>query len=443
MSEQNKDNISQFFRKAVQKPKIRFAESDWEKLEARLDAASMVGAPKHNHWRTAFIATVALLFVSTALLFYISRHGNSIAEKTAIDNANANSTISPSPLSKNEKLSRESQQLKSLETKASDENKFHSSLLSDVSKKEALTPQMNSVEVREEHLTSLQSDMTAENTALLNNVLSPEKVSKVSVINQSSNKEVTSLSLPGDSSSVEEEQGNQKDSVKSKMSLKDSLTELIKSKPSRWNVMLSLSPDFSTTEMDKFTTPGRAFGIAAYYTISRGLSVSAGVVKSHKLYWDNGNEYKPMEAGYWARKTHGIVPGKIEGSCSVLEIPLGLQYYIASSKKSKLYLASMFSSYIMLKESYQYVFDSPNPGAAQSWNAKKISYSLFSIANLAVGYERSISDRMMIGVSPYIKIPMSGIGSWANVKLYSMGAAFTLRYKFQKKIKPDRLIPAD
>jgi hypothetical protein len=207
--------------------------------------------------------------------------------------------------------------------------------------------------------------------------------------------------------------------------------------------MLSLSPDFSITDWDKFTTPGDAFGIAAYYTISRGFSISAGMVKSNKIYWDYGNEYKAVQADYWAKKTHGVVPDKIEGSCSVLEIPLGLQYYVATTKKSKLYLASTFSSYIMLKESYQYIFDTPNPGAAESWNAKKTSYSLFSIANLAVGYERSISDRMMIGVSPYVKIPMSGIGAWANVKLYSMGAAFTLRYQFQKKKKPDRLIPAD
>lgn len=509
MSDHDKDNISQFFHKAVQKPKIRFVESDWEKLEARLDKASMAGAPKPNRWKTAFIVAVALLFVSTALLLYTGRQAKTLAEKTELNNVNANPTsstspsstnekpserqdlkkqdakkpdenrshssllsnvirkevkaqrmnntlaektelndvnkhptLSTSPSSKNEKLS-ERQDLKNQEVKKPDENRSQSSLLSDVTRKEIkVTPTNNITEVSAEPLTALPSDATVNKEASFQHIVSSDKVNDASAKDQFSDKEVTSQSLAVDSSSVKKK-GTQKDTLKNKTSLKDSLDDLIKPKPSRWNVMLSLSPDFSTTDLDKFTTPGAAFGIAAYYSINRAFSISAGVVKSRKLYWDSGDDYKPVDPGFWSKRTNGIVPGKIEGSCSVLEIPLGLQYYVASTKKNKLYFATTFSSYIMLKESYQYIFDSPNPGAMQTWNAKKISYSLFSIANLTVGYERSISNRLMIGVSPYIKIPLSGIGAWANVKLYSMGAAFTLRYQFQKKKKPDLLIPAD
>ena len=440
MSEQNNDNISQFFRKAVQKPKIRFVESDWNKLQARLDAASVAGASKHNHWKAAFIAAVALLFVSTALLLYIGRQPNTIEEKTDASNLNAAPSFSTRASSKKDKPSGEKQMLKNTEAEKPDENTVYTSHLSNLRKKEVKTPTKNStIESSEEHPISSQGGDVDKATSFQNDA-SSDNLNKVTVMNQSSGKEVTSQSFPSDSSSLEK----QKDPiVKSETNLNDSLAGPIKSRPSRWNVMLSLSPDFSSTDLDKFTTPGGAFGIAGYYSFSRAFSISTGVVMSHKLYWDNGNEYKPLEAGFWAKKIHGIVPGKIEGSCSVLEIPFGFQYYAVSTKKNKLYLASTFSSYIMFKESYQYIFDAPNPGAAQSWHAKKISYSLFSITNLAVGYERSISDRLMIGVSPYIKIPMSGIGSWANIKLYSLGAAFTLRYQFQKKKKPDRLIPAD
>jgi len=465
MSEQNKDNISQFFRKAVQKPKIKYIESDWEKLESRLDAASVTGAAKPNHWKTAFIAAVALLFVSTSLLLYTNSQVNTLTKKTKTDKNNVNATTETSApaLSKNEKQIVEQHEVKSHETNRTDGAVVNSSPLAYNATKN-IKSSMSKItsESVEQHLTSFQKNDIVNNGALFQNdnvkgeTLSQndnvngetlshngvplDNISKTTVLNQPSDGEVISDSLNSDSSSLE----NKKDPIaKSKTNLADSLAETVKSRPSRWNVMLSVSPDFSTTDLDKFTTPGTAFGIAAYYAINNKFSISAGVVKSSKFYWDSGDEYKPNQAGFWTKKTNGVVPTKIEGSCSVLEIPIGLQYYFISSKKSKLYFASTFSSYIMLKESYQYSFDAPNPGATDSWNAKKTSYSLFSIANLAVGYERSISNRIMIGVSPYFKIPMSGVGSWANVKLYSTGAAFTLRYQFQKKKKPDRLIPAD
>jgi hypothetical protein len=440
MSEQNKDNISQFFRKTVQKPKIRFVESDWEKLEARLDAASAASSPKHNHWKTAFIAAVALLFVTTSLLFYNGRQANTTSKKNEANNVNADNTSSTQSSTKNEILSSEKQELKIPTAKTPDKSTVHTSHLTNAKTKDNKAPLMKSnAELNEEHNTSLQSDQKNK-AAIFQDTLSQDKVNKAAVITQSPDKEISSQSLPVDSCSEEEQKD---DVVKKNKNRNDSLAESVKSKPSRWNIMLSISPDFSSTDLDKFTTPGNAFGITAYHAINQAFSISAGVVKSNKLYWDSGDEYKPADPGFWAKKTHGVVPTKIEGSCSVLEIPIGLQYYAVSTRKHKLYLASTFSSYIMLKESYHYIFDSPNPGASQSWNAKKTSYSLFSIANLAVGYERSISNRLMIGFSPYIKIPMSGIGAWANVKLYSTGAAFTLRYQFQKKKKPDRLIPAD
>src|SRR5882762_778614 len=138
MSEQNKDNISQFFRKAVQKPKIRFVESDWEKLEARLDEDSVAGAPKHNHWRTAFIAAVALLFVTTALLLYNGHQANTntIVEKTEVTNAKEGLTSSTSPSSKNDEPSDEKQELKIQKSETGNENTIHSSHSTNARRKE-------------------------------------------------------------------------------------------------------------------------------------------------------------------------------------------------------------------------------------------------------------------------------------------------------------------
>jgi len=442
MSEQNKDNLSQFFRKAVQKPKIKYLESDWEKLEAKLDDASVIGIQKTNHWKTAFIVAIALLFVSTSLLLYTSRQVDTLTRNNKTDKTSVSATTESSAhaLSENEKHTVKQLELKNQKTSKPNEDVVNSTLSTERKRNIKTQLSKNTSDTVDQHLIAFQKNNGINKEALFHNPAPLDNENKASITNQSSNVDVTSQSLPADSSSLEKEKET---IVKSKAKLSDSLVETVKSKPSRWNIMLSVSPDFSSSDLDKFTTPGTAFGITAYYAFNNKFSISAGVVKSNKFYWDEGNEYKPNQAGFWSKKTNGIVPSKIEGSCSVLEIPIGLQYYFISKEKSKLYFASTFSSYIMLKESYQYIFDAPNPGAMDTWNAKKTSYSLFGIANIAVGYERSISSRMMIGISPYLKIPLSGIGSWANIKLYSTGAAFTLRYQFQKKKKPAGLIPAD
>jgi hypothetical protein len=218
------------------------------------------------------------------------------------------------------------------------------------------------------------------------------------------------------------------------LSRADSVSHMYESTyPSHWSILLTLSPDFSSTGLRRFTSPGEAWGMLVYYRLNNALSISVGAIKSNKIYQDYGSNYKPNNGSFWTKNTNGVTPSEIRGTCSVLEIPLGLQYNIRHIKRSEVYVAAGFSSYVMLKESYHYTFSAPNPGAAEGWNANKTTYYPFSIANFSVGYERSISRQITIGISPYIKVPITGIGAWANVKLYSMGAAFTVRYNLQKK----------
>ena len=267
-----------------------------------------------------------------------------------------------------------------------------------------------------------------------------EEVPDLSAKNTVSNKMTTSL-LKEDS--VQKDSSVAKLKKTKKVSSADSLPDdRTPTRLSRWSALLTLAPEFSTSGMHKFTSPGNAFGIVGYYHLNDALSFSLGVIKSSKIYSDDGSNYKPALQGYWAKKTNGIVPNKIDGTCSLLEIPLGIQYYISRNPRSKMYVAASFSSYVMLEEYYQYTFSAPNPGAVNDWNARKPSHSLFNIASFSAGYERIISKQLAIGVSPYIKIPVAGVGVWANVKLYSMGAAFTVRYQFQKRKQVQQLSPA-
>ena len=54
------------------------------------------------------------------------------------------------------------------------------------------------------------------------------------------------------------------------------------------------------------------------------------------------------------------------------------------------------------------------------------------MVNLSVGYERQVMPGLMLGLEPYVKIPVEEIG-WTNLKLFSTGASITVRYTVLRK----------
>lgn len=162
-----------------------------------------------------------------------------------------------------------------------------------------------------------------------------------------------------------------------------------------------------------------------YHALNR-WSLSVGVIKNNKEYTGAGEDYQPPK-GYWKYYTNGVIPSSIDGSCSVLEFPVMIQYTIARTGNSRWVAGAGTSSYLMLSESYRYSFEQPNPGAKEGWDSRSSSRFLFNMANFTVGYERRVLPGLMIGIEPYVKVPLEEIG-WSNLKLFSTGASITLRY---------------
>jgi hypothetical protein len=152
----------------------------------------------------------------------------------------------------------------------------------------------------------------------------------------------------------------------------------------------------------------------------------AGATKSLKRYEGYGEEYSPPE-GYWQNRTNGVVPDEVEGKCGIIEVPLMIQYDVQQKSKSRVFVSAGVSSYFMRSEHYQYTFNEPNPGAANSWTAREPTNYLFKIGHLSAGYDRLIGKKFTIGIEPFLKVPFEGIG-WTNINLYSTGASINLRY---------------
>ena len=209
--------------------------------------------------------------------------------------------------------------------------------------------------------------------------------------------------------------------------------ETSKSKPnSRWSVGFVIAPEFSTTKLTSYSSPGDSYGLRIGYQLSKRISVNTGLIRSQKKYEGSGEGYKPRNPAYWQIRTNGVVPEEIFSKCLVYELPLGLQFDAIQTAKSRVFVSTAISSYFMISQAYDYTFQSPNPGADTGWRSRGSESYWFSVGMVSAGYERYITRSFAIGIEPYLKVSLSEIG-WPNIKLYSTGAYVTLRYKFMSR----------
>jgi len=202
--------------------------------------------------------------------------------------------------------------------------------------------------------------------------------------------------------------------------------------PYRWSIGIILAPEFSTTSLNEYSSPGGSFGVRLGYQVSNRFNIKTGLIRSTKKYEGQGYDYTPRNPLYWRNRTNGVIPEEIDAECLVYELPVGVQFDAIQTQKSRVFLSAALSSYFMISQAYDYTFESPNPGADMGWRSQGSETYWFSVGMLSAGYERYVHRSFAIGIEPYLKFSLGEIG-WPNIKLFSGGAYVTLRYRFMKR----------
>lgn len=156
------------------------------------------------------------------------------------------------------------------------------------------------------------------------------------------------------------------------------------------------------------------------------LSLQTGVIYSKKPYNAAPGDY---HTGY---SPQGLV--NIAADCDVIDIPLNLQYQLYRKGLNSISVNAGLSSYLMLREEYQYEYGNYDP---RSYEYRNENRHFMGVGNAGVTLERKVSDNMSIGLQPFIKVPLTGIGH-GNVRLISAGAAIQLNLDLGKKTKPNK-----
>lgn len=208
-------------------------------------------------------------------------------------------------------------------------------------------------------------------------------------------------------------------------------TKPVQRPQSRFFLTLSAGPDVSSVGLGNFGRMLITYGAGVGYKISDKFTLRTGIYSARKLYSASPYDYHPPDQ-FWQYYTS---LRKVNADCRVLEFPLSLSYNIKSNEKRTWFGSLGISSYIMKRESYDYIYKN-SWGTMSSWKTtiRNKNEHYFSVLGLSAGYQKRINNTLSFTAEPYLKIPLTGVG-YGKVKLASAGILFSIGIHAPKGIK--------
>lgn len=215
-----------------------------------------------------------------------------------------------------------------------------------------------------------------------------------------------------------------------KSAVSDSLTKNAGESPKPEKTKLSINkkgfyigavvgPEVNQVKGQGFTRPGFSAGILTGYRFTKRLSVETGILYSNKHYFSDGKYFDMSKTGSTMPPNMKVI--SLNGSSSIFEIPVKLKYDFIAKNESNWFITSGFSSYILTKESNNYL--ALISGVQQNLNSNyENKRGYFSATfSLSIGNEFKIgNNQTKIRIEPYLQMPLHGIGIGA-MPVYSAG----------------------
>lgn len=187
-----------------------------------------------------------------------------------------------------------------------------------------------------------------------------------------------------------------------------------------WALSIIAAPDLSGTQMMDGRLSGN-IGVMGTYHITNRISLTGGILYAKKQYETEFYNYRPHNA--WP-KDHNR-PNLVDANCRILDIPLMINYALLQSNRAAWMISGGLSSYIMLNESYEFIYpEESEPAYPHRYIIHNENQHLFGIANIGIGYQRRFSPSLRMTVQPFVKVPLKNIGQ-GNIKLYSTGVTLS------------------
>ncbi len=447
------NDMDALFRDGADKHEFTYNPNSWAMMEEKLDSKD-----RRKYFLWFFLGVIFIAGITGIYLFMNSTENPiPVAEQSNIEivkNVNKDEHATIEEVDKNV---RSSELIESNSTKKTESNHLINYLAQD--KSESKEENINTVsKVRGSNI-GAQNSFQSENTgSLVNNevvsVFSPSVSStsnnSTSIINEEDNitKETTST--------VETTAKNEKSRALLIIDkLRNANNNLVLSglneelnfdlKASQYTLSITAastsryvltafgSSDFSTVGFFKDPQTGFTVGGKVGIQLARKFQFDIGFAYSLKKYGSEGIDYN-IEGGW--NTMVGVDPIWMDGKGNVLQIPIEASYYFNGYEKNSFFINAGISTFLFNSEWYGFKYDevellnNPNATPINEITMDEISRRNFhpaGIARLSIGYQKILSPNMAFELSPYLQIPLTGIGE-GKVDLYTAGVQFALKF---------------
>lgn len=185
--------------------------------------------------------------------------------------------------------------------------------------------------------------------------------------------------------------------------------------------------DLTFIKMQHVQGIGTSYGIVGGYKINNKWSVETGVLLDQKKYYTKGAYFDKTNVAY----LNNLNLISVDGECEMIEVPVNARYTFAANKKGSWSASLGVSSYFMNEEYYKYSLKINGTNEEHDHTYHIASKNFFAVANLAAGYQKNISNTLNLRLEPYLKIPLSGVGT-GKLPLTSAGLTIGIIKSFPR-----------
>jgi hypothetical protein len=190
--------------------------------------------------------------------------------------------------------------------------------------------------------------------------------------------------------------------------------------------------DISTVNFIKNNNLGVGLGISAGYNFSHRWSIRSGITFSKKGYAANGNNFQLDAAKLTLPVYNTLQLQEVKGLTNIIEVPLNVEYWFTTAKKTGFYASAGLSAYFTRWEDIDYsiLLDGTKVVEREkSYNAnEENTHAISGVFDLSAGWYAITSNRFFVELGPYAKIPITRMGV-GDIKLMSFGISAALSFR--------------
>ncbi len=187
-------------------------------------------------------------------------------------------------------------------------------------------------------------------------------------------------------------------------------------KASPLSISASYAREWNTVGFADKNKAGWKAGLHLEYQLGPKWSIGLGATYSAKDYIAGSGKYH-AKADFWSE---GRAPVRTLADCEVIEIPLTARYYFRTYDQPGWYAGLVIHSFFLRRETFSFTYHNPPPDAIHGWEERGTNRHLLGMAQVQAGYQTVVASRLIWQVSPYLQLPLTGIGH-GTVNLFSFG----------------------